>query len=416
MNSSTDIIKSDIIQSKVIIIGAGPSGLFTAINISKEKKVIIIEKQLSPAKKLLIAGSGRCNITNISNINSFFNHYNNKRKFLIHQLKSYTNIDLINFFKQNNLDIVVDKNGKVFPETENSRDVLEILLSNLKSKYTQIRFNENITKVDKKDNLFIIVTENCTYLSEYLIIASGGKSYPTTGSTGDGYNYAKYFGHTIIKPKPALTPVKILNYTFSNLAGLSFDNIKINLIRNNRVIKSHIGDIGFTHTGLSGPGILDFSRYFENGDTLSLNLLDIDIADFNNKFIEATRENGKINIKNFLKKMNLAESLITEILNELNINPAEQIANINKDSRAKIGDRFCNCKFIIEKVGDYNVAMVTAGGISTNEINPASMESSIISNLFFVGEVIDIDGDTGGYNLQFAFSSAYKAAKSISSR
>jgi predicted Rossmann fold flavoprotein len=410
------IIYKKIINTDIVIIGAGPSGLFTAINICQNKKVIIIEKQETAAKKLLIAGSGRCNITNKSSLNTFFNHYNDKKKFLQHQLKSFTNNDLIDFLKQNSMGIIVDKNEKVFPETEKSIDVLNILLNNLKSNNIKVNYKEDICRVDRVEDIFIVETENRVYKSKYLVIASGGKSYPTTGSTGDGYKYAKYFGHTIIKPKPALTPIKIQNYPFSNLAGVSIDDVKINLLRNNKVINSHSGDIGFTHSGVSGPGILDFSRYFESGDTLEINVIGINTVQFTNLFIESVKTNGKTNVKNLLKKFNLAESLIVEILKSINISQTEQIANINKESRANIAEAFCKFRFVIEKVGDFNVAMVTAGGISTDEIKPSSMESTLIPNLFFVGEVIDIDGDTGGYNLQFAFSSAHKAAKYISSK
>jgi predicted Rossmann fold flavoprotein len=418
-----------IIEFDVIIIGAGPAGLFTAVNIRTSQKILIIEKNRSAGKKLLMSGSGKCNITQNGNIEDFFTHYGDNFRFLIPALKEFNNNHLINYLEEHGIPIMIDKNGKIFPESEYAEDILDMLLSDCKLKKIAINYNEEVTDIKIQNGKFIIKTfqqpnkstnqqinkstNYKIYSSSKLVIATGGKSYPTTGSTGDGYSFTKSLGHSIEKPKPALTPVYIKNYRFKEISGVSLENRKISLYRSNKKIREHEGDIVFTHWGISGPGILDFSRYIEANDILKINLIDKNIEYFRKILNETASKDGKMSIKRFLKSYEIPESLIKLVISELNIDTTTHLADINKNFRNRIVELFCEYPFIVEGTGDFNIAMVTKGGVSLKEVNSKTMESKLVKNLYFVGEVLDIDGDTGGYNMQAAFSTGYLVGKNL---
>jgi hypothetical protein len=269
--------------------------------------------------------------------------------------------------------------------------------------------------VEKNAHGFLIKTTKIEYLSKRLIISTGGLSYPGTGSTGDGFHFAKQLGHTIVQPKPALSPVYIRDYRMAGLSGVSLQDVEVYLYRNNKKIGEHKGDIGFTHNGLSGPGILDFSRHIENNDILKINLIGVNEEDFRKVFIETSRQEGKQTLQLFFRKYAIPKSLMKVILQQLNIEPEINLASVTKEMRNQLVNAFCGYPFFIEKVGGYKVAMTTSGGVSLNEINSRTMESKLVKNLFFAGEVMDIDGDTGGYNIQAAFSTGHLAADTINS-
>ena len=413
----------------IIIIGGGPAGLFTAVNLKNDtspqtslnqlksnKKVLILEKNETAGKKLLMAGSGRCNITHFGNIEEFFKHYGENQGFLKPALKEFTNYHLIAFLKKREIDILVDKNGKVFPDSENSRDILELLLNECKKNKIEIKYNESVVNLIKSKEKFYIKTKTNEYICSNVVIASGGKSYPLSGSSGDGYRLAKSVGHTIIPPKPALSPVFIKDYKFVEISGVSLEKREIFLYRNNKKLKAHCGDFCFTHFGLSGPGILDFSRYIEPNDVIKINLINQKPEDFKRMFMETSIKDGKRTLKGFIKRFKIPVSLIKVVLSEQNLVGDEQLASIKKEIRNRIIDLFCEHPFTVERTGDFNIAMVTKGGVSLNEVFSKTMESKLTNGLFFAGEVLDIDGDTGGYNLQAAFSTSYLAAKSINQK
>jgi predicted Rossmann fold flavoprotein len=402
---------TDLKQTDTIIIGAGPAGLSAAVHLKKSG--IVLEKNASPGKKLIISGSGQCNYTNAGDISNFLNHYGANAKFLKTALRSFTNDDLADFFSAKGLQSVTDKNGKVFPETLNANDILEILLSECRKKGIHIYSGSAVTGVEKNENGFLVHTANNTFSGKHLLISTGGLSYPSTGSTGDGYHFAKQLGHSIIQPKPALAPVYIRDYHLAELAGVSLDDVAVYIYRNNKKINEHRGDIGFTHKGLSGPGILDFSRHMENNDVLKLNLIGENADDFRKAFIETARTEGKMTLQLFFRKYSIPKSLMKVILQQLKIGPEINLAGVTKEMRNQLVSAFCEYPFVIEKVGSFKVAMTTAGGVSLNEINSRTMESKLVKNLFFAGEVMDIDGDTGGYNIQAAFSTGFLAAVSI---
>jgi len=397
----------------IIIVGAGPGGLFSALNLPKELNTLILEKNSSVGKKLLMSGSGRCNFTHSGNIDEFFLHYGDKNNFVKPSLLGFTNNDLIEYVKKHKIEIVIDKNGKVFPKSQKAKDILDCLIKDCYSNNVNIHLNEKVIEIKKVEDNFVVCSDKNTYKSKFIILATGGKSYPNSGSTGDGYRIAETFGHTIITPKPALTPIIVKNFKFSILSGVSLYNREVVLYKEGKKRKSIIGDIVFTHFGLSGPAILDLSRYIDENDIIKINLLNDNFDNVSKKYIDLISTKGGITLKTFFKGYNIPERLIDEILLLSDIQGNVKISKVNKEIRNKIIRIFCEMEFEVERKGDFNIAMVTTGGVSIKEINSKTMESKIIPGFYFVGEVIDVDGDTGGYNLQFAFSSAYLAAKHI---
>lgn len=395
-----------------IIIGGGPAGLFTALN-CKGGKTLLLEKNPSPGKKLLISGSGRCNVTHVGEISEFLKHYGDNFKFLKTALQQFTNQDLVDFFKNRGLKTIIDKNGKVFPDTDNAADILQILIQECLRNNVTISNNDSVNSVEKSEGLFYVKTLNGKYSCRNLVITTGGNSYQATGSSGDGYQFAKKLGHAIVPPKPALTPVFIRDYSMAELSGVSLQQVPVYLYRENKKINETCGDIGFTHKGLSGPGILDFSRHIHSGDILKINLISENADVFRKLIIETTAKEGKITLQLFMRKYDLPKSLVKIILKELNIETDLNLANVLKNMRNQLVNSFCEYPFHVEKTGGFNIAMITKGGVSLSEISSKTMESKLVPHLYFAGEVMDIDGDTGGYNIQAAFSTAKLAATAI---
>ena len=402
-----------MITADVIIIGAGPAGLFAAMHCDG-RKVIVLEKNEKPGKKLLISGTGRCNITHQCKLSDFFGHYGENHRFLKPALHSFSNTDLVHFLNIHGLDTVVDKNGKVFPASQKSEDVLQLLLRECARHKVQIQCRQQVLKVAKSSEGFVITTSGYVFSARVLVIATGGMSYPATGSSGDGYHFAKQLGHAIVPPKPSLSPVFVRNYTMASIAGVSVQDKLVYLYRGDKKLGEHRGDIGFTHKGLSGPGILDFSRNILSGDQLRINFIDDKADNFRSALIAASEKEGKTAVQTYLKKFDLPRSLLLLILKSIPVEPETRLAEITKVHRNQLVTAFCEYPFVVEKVGGFNMAMATAGGVNLGEVNPKTMESKLVPWLYFAGEVLDLDGDTGGYNLQAAFSTGYLVGLEVS--
>ncbi|MFA9421993.1 MAG: NAD(P)/FAD-dependent oxidoreductase [Sedimentibacter sp.] len=399
----------------VIIIGAGAAGLFSGLSI-KNKNVIILEKNSRPGKKLLLSGAGQCNYTNNCSIDNFINKYGDKGRFVKTALYNFTNKDAMDFFKNHGVASIIREDYKVFPSSFNASDILDTLIKCCKENKTQIYYNEAVEKViyDEINKLFLIETSKNSYACEKLVIATGGKSYTSTGSCGDGYDFAKMMKHKISEPRQALVPVYVENYKFNELSGISFENIKITLWRNNKKIKEFAGDLLFTHVNISGPVILNNSRYIENGDVLKINFTQFSNSEEFKKFFEKTvAVSGKLMVKTVLKQLDIPKRFIDKIIKLSGVDDDISCSQLDKNSRKKLIELLSCHAFKVEKLGDFNIAMVTKGGVSTDEINSKTMESKIVHNLYFAGEVIDFDGDTGGFNIQGAFSTGKLVADSI---
>lgn len=398
-----------------MIIGAGPAGLFTAANVSC-RKVLLLEKKESPGKKLLISGSGRCNLTHSGTIGEFIKHYGDAGRFARNALYQFSNLHLIEWFTSRGLDLATDKNGKLFPASEKAKDVLETLLAACRRNGVDILYNQAVSSVEIIADGFRISDGYQVYHGSSLVIATGGLSYPSTGSNGDGFRFAQNLGHTLCPLKPALTPVINRVHQLDQLAGVSLKDLKMSIFRDGKKMMDIQGDIGFTHKGISGPGILDSSRYMQAGDELRINFAGISPDELRKQLVEAASKPGKTTLISYLKNFDLPRSLLLFILDSLNVPIEQQLSCLEKGQRNRIIDGFTGFSLPIQAMGGYKEAMVTAGGVIRSEVNPATMESKLVPGLYFTGEVIDVDGDTGGYNLQFAFSSGYLAAMAITGK
>jgi len=410
----------------LIIVGAGPSGLFCGINaMEKGKNILILEKKNSPGHKLLISGTGQCNITHDGDIRDFLDHFGDPvhGRFLRPALLGFTNSDLISFFKSNGLDMIREKGGKIFPETRRARDALDILTVQCRELGIVIKCNHAVMSITRDEGGFQVDCRGGSYQSKLLVIATGGRSYPATGSSGDGYRFAEDLGHRVTEIGPALTPLLIKDYPFSDLAGLSFPDMKITLFRHTK-IRVHQGDILFTHAGLSGPGILDLSRYIRAGDILKLSFVPDDKRmGLEELLVNRARQEGGKSLLSVLADLShfelpiapLYPRLIKRILDISGIAADLKMAQLTRENRSYLVDKLTGFSLVVSELGGYNSAMVTRGGVETKEIDPKSMQSRLVKGLYLVGEVLDVDGDTGGYNLQAAFSTGMLAARSIKS-
>lgn len=402
----------------ILIIGAGPAGLFTAINCAgiNGVKVAILEKNPRAGRKLLITGGGQCNLTHAGPMDDFYNHYGSNSRFLRSSFNRFTNRDLLNFFMERGIDFIETVEGKILPSSLKAQDILDVLLQECRKKGVSILYNEHVQEVIQKKDQFIVNTRTNVYSSKALVIAVGGKSYPSTGSTGDGYKLASSLGHTIIEPRPGLTPLYIYDYPFGELAGISLENIEITQWRNDKKIGTWRGDVLFTHRGLSGPGILNSSRYIEPGDIVRLNFIDAPSLEKSRQELDGIlTENGRQLVKTAVSTYNLPRRLMDRLISLAGISRDDRCAHLSRDKRNKLAEFLSSFPMKVEKLGGFNIAMVTCGGVSLKEIKPNNMESKLIPNLFFVGEILDIDGDTGGYNLQAAFSQGYMAGRYLKS-
>lgn len=406
-------------DADIIIIGAGPAGLFAAVQASQgNKNIIILEKNSQAGKKLLITGSGQCNLTHTGEVRDFLDHYgdNTDKNFLRSLLYSFSSRDLLEFFRRRGISFTCTDEGKYFPASLKAEDILDVLLAECSKNDIQIKYDspaEDIYFCEDKDQ-FNIKTPTKEYSSRYLIIAAGGKSYPTTGSTGDGYKFARKLGHNINKPKPVLTPLYIENYQFAEIAGVSLKGREISLWRKGSLVKRWTGDLLFTHQGISGPGVLNYSRYIEKGDTVKIKLLNYkNEAELDSLLVKKITSSGKQLFKNIIRDLNIPASLTEKLLEFADVNKNKKAAQINKKERKKTAKLLFSLPLKVKNLCNFNKAMLTGGGIPLAKINANTMESKMKSRLFFAGEIIDIDGDTGGYNLQIAFSSAYLAGNRL---
>ncbi|MDD8026392.1 MAG: NAD(P)/FAD-dependent oxidoreductase [Acidobacteriota bacterium] len=399
----------------VAVIGGGPAGLFCALRAAGSgRRVIVLEKKASPGRKLLLSGSGQCNLTHDGDIGSFLSRYGDNGGFLKPALMNFGNRDLIAFFEERGVPTAVESDGKVFPASRKAADVLNALTAACSASGVEIRSGDPVVEIAIHSGRFLVRTDGTSYAADRTVIATGGITYPATGSTGGGYAMARGLGHRVTETGPALCAVQIKDHPFSDLAGISFRDRTISILRDGRRVRRHTGDLLFTHAGLSGPGILDFSRFIRAGDTLEISFL----PDFTPETIEEAllgwiTEAGQRKIGTILAAHDLPERFAHKLLAAAGLDPDSTGAHLTKTDRAALIKLLTGWPLAVSQLGSIHEAMITRGGVTLDEVNPKTMESRLVPRLFFVGEVLDIDGDTGGYNLQAAFSTAALAAKRI---
>jgi predicted Rossmann fold flavoprotein len=398
-----------------IIIGGGPSGLFCSFLLAKEgAKVLLLEKMQNCGRKLLISGSGQCNLTHTGTVSDFLTHYGDNGKFIKPALMNFSNVALLQFFEERKVHFCEDGNGKYFPKSGKARDILDTLLCEAGKAGVVIHTNEPVLNICCGSSGFMITSSKESYQSSHVILATGGYTYPVTGSTGDGYQLAKNLGHTIEETGPALTPIYIHHFPLSDLAGISFPTVPLSLYRNNKKIREIQGDLLITHQGFSGPGILDLSRHIRNGDELRISFIQYqNINSARDELINLFSTGGSKKVKKILTDLHLPDRFVKKILDIALISTETTCAQFSKKLRTRVISMLLEYQFSSFTLGGPDEAMVTRGGISLEEIKKDTMESVHIPGLYCIGEVLDIDGDCGGYNLQVAFSTGALAADSI---
>ena len=415
---------------RVIVVGGGPAGMMAAITAAENgNDVTIIEKMPSFGRKLLITGKGRCNITSSLYMSEFIKNTPGNGKFLYSAFQNYTNTDIIEFLKKQGLEVKEERGNRIFPVTDKSIDVLNCFKKKIDQLKIKCKFDTRVEKILIKNKEVLGVRTNKEIIqTDKIILATGGKSYPLTGSTGDGYKIAKDLGHTITAIKPSLVPLEVYEKEeCKKLQGLSLKNIGIKIIDEERkkIIYEDFGEMVFTHFGISGPIILSGSAHLAKYKDIDYLLkkkyinLSIDLKpalteeQLDNRILRDFKEFKNKQFKHSLDKL-LPQKMIPLIVELSGINENKRVNEITKTERKRLVQLLKCFTITIKAFRPVEEAIITSGGISTREIDPKTMESKIIKGLYFAGEIIDVDAYTGGFNLQIAYSTGYTAGISVS--
>lgn len=405
------------------IIGAGPAGLMAAVRAGElGARVVLIEKNKQPGAKLLITGGGRCNLTNrLEDPQQFATRFGGSGKFLISALHKFGVKETIEFFESQGVKTKTEKDTQVFPASDKANDVLDALLSAAKRYGVIFKTGQAVLKISKQGDKIqkVILADGEEILARNYVIATGGKSYPQTGSSGDGYRWLQNLGHTIITPRPALVPLWLKETFIKELEGLSLENCLISLYQSNKKIAATQGAAIFTSVGLSGPAALDLSSQISlqpiKDLIISIDFLpQIEIQELDKKLQNILESNGNKLIKNCLT--GLAKPKFIPILLKLSaIIPDKKNNAITKEERRKLAQLLKSLRLTIKTLGGYGQAIITAGGVDLKEVDPKTMRSKVITNLFLAGEILDLNGPTGGYNLQVCWTTGYVAGSNATS-
>ena len=404
----------------VVVIGGGPAGMMAAGRARElGAKVLLLEKNAALGRKLLLTGKGRSNITKAEfSPRELLKKYGREGDFLLHPLSVFGGKETIDFFEKKGLKTKIERGKRIFPQSDKAADVLNILISYLEKGKVEIMTNSEVKKIIKEKNRIVkvILKDGEEILAKNYIIATGGKSYPGTGSIGEGYQWAKELGHKVNKLRPVLVPLKIKENWPKMAQGLSLKNVELTVFQNNKKQDSRFGEMLFTHFGISGPIVLDLSgkvgELLEKGEVkLVLDLkpaLDFETLD---KRLQSdfSKYSNKL-FKNSLSDL-LPQKLISIIVDLSGINPEKKVNEITRQERQKLVKLLKGLEMRVSSLLGFETAIVTAGGVSLKEIDSKTMKSKLIENLFFAGEIIDLHGPTGGYNLQLCWSTGYLAGQ-----
>ncbi len=412
---------------RVVVIGGGPAGMMAAIASAEQgNHVVLIEKMGSLGRKLLITGKGRCNITSSLDMDEFIKNTPGHGRFLFSCYQEFTNQDIIDFLRSQGLEVKEERGNRIFPVTDKSVDVLKAFTKRLKELNVKVEYNMSVEDILVKDSKVIGVKANGEVINaDKVVLATGGKSYPLTGSTGDGYVLAKNLGHTITAIKPSLVPLETHNKKVcQEMQGLSLRNVKIELkdVEKNKVIYEEQGEMIFTHFGVSGPTILSSSAHlvrYKNIEEKFASKKIVLLIDFKPALSEekldarVLRDFDKQKNKQYKNSLDelLPQKLIPIVVEKSKINPNKKVNEITKEERKNLVKLLKQFELEIKQFRPIDEAIVTSGGISIKEINPKTMESKLVEGLYFAGEIIDVDSYTGGFNLQIAYSTGYVAGR-----
>ncbi|MFR2189945.1 MAG: NAD(P)/FAD-dependent oxidoreductase [Blautia sp.] len=408
-------------MKKVLVIGGGAAGMFAAISAAEEgHEVHLFEKNEKCGKKLYITGKGRCNLTNACEMEDLFNNVCSNSKFLYSSFYGFTNQDVIAFFEENGTKTKVERGERVFPLSDHSSDVIGALTRRMRALGVQVHLNIEAKEILTEEGRVtgLLFSDGTKETGDAVILATGGLSYPSTGSTGDGYRFAEKLGHKITDLSPALVPMNVKEEDCRRLQGLSLKNVRVSLSAGKKCFYEDFGEMMFTHFGVTGPLILSASsqvpKKFRGQElTLSIDLKPaLSPEQLDDRLLRDFSKEKNKQFKNVLGGL-FPSKLIPVMVERSGIEPEKQVNAIEKTERLQFVEKIKNFRLTVTGFRDYNEAIITRGGVCVKEVNPSTMESKLVSGLFFAGEILDLDALTGGFNLQIAWSTAYAAGKGI---
>jgi predicted Rossmann fold flavoprotein len=404
----------------LVIIGAGPAGMMASLSASRcGARVLLVEKNRIPGVKLLLTGKERCNITNAEgDVRKFAAQYGKKGRFLLNALFRFGVKETVDFFNRNQLKTVVERGGRIFPESNTARDVHDLFLRLMKQSGVTVLTGTGVKRISSSKNSVerVVLADDTEVRAGQYVICTGGCSYPETGSTGDGYSWAQQMGHSIVRPEPALTPIVVKEKWVKDVEGLSLKNVSISVYQKNRKELDRFGEAIFTGFGLSGPIILDMSKsigtLLRHGETeLFIDLKPaLSFPQLDRRILREFDSRKNRSVKNVLPEL-IPKKLIPVILELAGIVPDKKSHSITRDERKRLLKLLKQIPLSVKEMVGFGKAIITAGGVSLKEVDPGSMRSRIIENLYFAGEILDLDGPTGGYNLQVCWSTGYLAGE-----
>ena len=409
-------------MSQVVVIGGGAAGMMAAIAAGKAgHQVRLYEKNEKLGKKLFITGKGRCNITNGCDTEDFFGNIVRNAKFLYSSIYSFTNQDIIKLLEENGCPVKTERGNRVFPVSDKSSDVIKALSAEMKKQKVEIHLQEEAAGIVEENGRAAgirLKRSGKMVAADAVILATGGLSYPSTGSTGDGYRFAGEFGHTTAALSPALVPFEVKEPVVKELMGLSLRNIQIRVLKGKKVLYQEFGEMLFTHFGVSGPVLLSASSYVagelkKEPLTLSIDLKPaLSEEQLDARILRDFDELKNRQYKNALIHL-LPAKMMPVIVDRSGICPEKKVHEITREERRRIVQEIKDFRLTLTGLRDYKEAIITQGGISVKEVNPSTMESRLLPGLYLAGELLDVDGVTGGFNLQIAWSTGYLAGSSI---
>lgn len=403
----------------VVVVGGGPAGMFCAIVAAKRgRKVLLLEKNEKLGKKLFITGKGRCNVTNGGELEDIFQNIVSNRKFLYSSLYGFTNVQLMEFFENRGCPLKVERGNRVFPVSDKSSDILNVLAKEMKKLGVQVECNQVVTELlIKEEQVVGVRLQNGKEIqANSVVVATGGASYPQTGSTGDGYEFARRTGHTVTPISPALVAMNIKEQDCKSMQGLSLKNIGFRVFLKKKKLYEDFGELLFTHFGISGPVVLSASSHFSLKDEKKDAVVEIDLKpaltreQLDDRILRDFEWFKGRQFKNSLDKL-LPAKMIPVIIERSGIDPLKKVNVITKEERSQLVTALKQFTLHVHSFREFKEAIITKGGVMVKEINPSTMESKKVKGLYFIGELLDLDALTGGYNLQIAWSTANTAGE-----